>query len=201
MKKKFLSLMMAAAMVATTSVSAFANETKKSTGDIDHEISIEGNVKSDDNQVLPSTISVSVPTSTSFTVDTTGKLISGTMNIVNEGAKSVDIYAYKFSDPTNDREINITKNVGSNDPKRNVSLALKGGIEKIYFSSSIDRGIYESFAKETSVGGDGKKIKTLAQGGQVALSLDGKGGTVGSLENPLQENFTLTLRIKATPVN
>ena len=185
-------------------VNEFSNETKESTNDIEHEISIEGNIKSDNDEVLPSIISVSVPTNTSFTVDKTGKLISGTMNVLNMGSTSIDVYAYKFNDPNNERGINIKKSIDeSTDTKENVSLALKGGIEEIYFtsSSSIDRGIYESFAKETSVGGDGKKIKTLAQGGQVALSLDGKGGKSGSLENPLQENFTLTLRIKATPVN
>ena len=185
-------------------VNEFSNETKESTNDIEHEISIEGNIKNDNDEVLPSIISVSVPTNTSFTVDKTGKLISGTMNVLNMGSTSIDVYAYKFNDPNNERGINIKKSIDeSTDTKENVSLALKGGIEEIYFtsSSSIDRGIYESFAKETSVGGDGKKIKTLAQGGQVALSLDGKGGKTGSLENPLQENFTLTLRIKATPVN
>lgn len=202
MKKKFLSLMMAAAVVATTSVSAFANETKTNTGDIDHEISIEGNVKSDTNTVLPSTISVSVPTSTDFTVDKNGKLISGNMNIVNVGAKSVDVYAYQFNDPTNEREINIKKSIDSNDTKGTVQLKLKGGIEEIYFGSSSDikRGIYKSFNGDEGITeGDGKKIKTLPQGGQVTLSLDGKGGTNGKLDNPLQENFTLTLKIKATP--
>lgn len=203
MKKKFLSLMMAAAVVATTSVSAFANETKTSTGDIEHEISIEGNIKNKNDVALPSTISVSVPTSTSFTVDKDGKLISGTMNIVNEGAKSVDIYAYKFNDPNNERGINIKKSIDeSTDKKEYVSLALKGGDEEIYFSSSasISRGIYKSFDEEKGLGEhDEKKIKTLAEGGQVALSFYGKGGKTGTLENPLQEKFTLTLKIKATP--
>ena len=200
MKKKFLSLMMAAAVVATTSVSAFADETKTSTGDIDHEISIEGNVKSDTDTVLPSTISVSVPTNTSFTVDKTGKLISGNMNIVNVGAKSVDIYAYQFNDPSNEREINIKKSISDSDKKGTVALALKGGVEDIYFGSSVSRGIFQSYDVETGVTeADGKKIKTLARGEQVALNLDGKGGTSGDLANPLQENFTLTLKIKATP--
>ena len=202
MKKKFLSLMMAAAVVATTSVSAFANETKTSKGDIEHDISIEGNVESDDDEVLPSTISVSVPTNTSFTVEnTTGKLISGDMNIVNVGAKSVDIYAYEFNDPTKEREINVKKEIGSSDSKKNVSLALKGGVEEIYFSSdsAIKRGIYKSFnAEEGLEASDEKKIRTLAQGEKVSLKLEGKGGTVGPLDNPLQENFTLTLKIKAT---
>ena len=183
-------------------VNEFSNETKESTNDIEHEISIEGNVKSDTDTVLPSTISVSVPTNTSFTVDKTGKLISGNMNIVNVGAKSVDIYAYQFNDPSNEREINIKKSISDSDKKGTVALALKGGVEDIYFGSSVSRGIFQSYDVETGVTeADGKKIKTLDQGEQVALSLDGKGGTVGSLENPLQENFTLTLRIKATPVN
>ena len=72
-------------------------------------------------------------------------------------------------------------------------------IDTFTSSSSVDRGIYKSFTEETSVDGDGKKIKTLAEGGQVNLSLDGKGGTSGELDNPLQEKFTLTLKIKATP--
>ena len=203
MKKKFLSLMMAAAVIATTSVSAFADVTKTNTGDIDHEISIEGNIKNKNDVALPSTISVSVPTNTSFTVDKTGKLISGTMNVLNMGSTSIDVYAYKFNDPNNERGINIKKSIDENtDKKENVSLALKGGDEEIYFSSSasITRGIYKSFDEDEGLEEDDeKKIKTLAEGGQVALSFYGKGGKTGSLENPLQEKFTLTLKIKATP--
>ena len=199
MKKKFLSLMMAAAMVATTSVSAFADETKTSTDDINHEISIEGNVKSDTDKVLPSTISVSVPTNARFTVDKDGKLISGSMNVVNKGGTSIDVYAYQFSDPTGERKINVKKRIEEDDEKGTITLALKGGNEYIYFGSNVSRGIYQSFAEETSVSADGKKIKTLAQGEQVSLELDGEGATEGNLTDPLQENFTLTLKIKATP--
>ena len=199
MKKKFLSLMMAAAVVATTSVSAFADVTKTNTGDIDHEISIEGNVKSDSDEVLPSTISVSVPTNANFTVGKDGKLISGSMNVVNEGGASVDVYAYKFNDPTGERKINIKKTIGETDEKGTITLALKGGNEYIYFGSDVSRGIYESFTANTPVSNDGKIIKTLAQGEKVSLEFDGEGSKRGNLTSPLQENFTLTLKIKATP--
>lgn len=72
MKKKFLSLMMAAAVVATTSVSAFADaqdvtvirdpETK--TGKA--EITITGDVTGEGGQTVPGTLNVTVPTTASF---------------------------------------------------------------------------------------------------------------------------------------
>ena len=68
MKKKFLSLMMAAAMVATTSVSAFAKDYKW-TEDTEQnaDVTITGNVADDGGHFVPGTLSVSIPTTTTYT--------------------------------------------------------------------------------------------------------------------------------------
>ena len=132
MKKKLLSLVLAGAMVASTSVSAFATQSpgpsqdatnatvsqtpSQATGpkeykvtetDANAEIKIEGRIANSSNVLPPSTINVTVPTAASFTVDNTGKLIGSTITITSEGTEEVEVLAYKFSDSTGDSGIKV----------------------------------------------------------------------------------------------
>ena len=64
MKKKFLSLMMAAAVVATTSVSAFAaNVTGSDASEAQTDVTITGNVQDNQGNDAVGTFKVTVPTS------------------------------------------------------------------------------------------------------------------------------------------
>ena len=71
MKKKLLSLVLAGAMVASTSVSAFA-ATEDATYNIDsttsqnHKVTITGDIADEHNATLPSTITVTIPTAMAF---------------------------------------------------------------------------------------------------------------------------------------
>ena len=132
MKKKLLSLVLAGAMVASTSVSAFATESpapsqdatnatvsqtpspatgqkeyKVTETDANADIKIEGRIANSSNVLPPSTINVTVPTAASFTVDNTGKLIGSTITITSEGTEEVEVLAYKFSDSTGDSGIKV----------------------------------------------------------------------------------------------
>ena len=69
MKKKLLSLVLAGAMVASTSVSAFADtfDIQKGTG-TDVNVSITGNLEGSDGATVPGTVTVTVPTAAVFNV-------------------------------------------------------------------------------------------------------------------------------------
>ena len=84
MKKKFLSLMMAAAVVATTSVSAFAQDRVIEGADTTEqkaEIDITGQVLGDHGEVPAGTFNVSIPTTAAFTVNEKSNLESATKKI------------------------------------------------------------------------------------------------------------------------
>ena len=110
MKKKLLSLVLAGAMVASTSVSAFAATEHVGNGEINGadnkeyttNVTIEGNVENDEGDIKPGTLSVTVPTSAAFTVNKGGDFQSAPINIKNSGTQSVDVYAYRFVDVTPD---------------------------------------------------------------------------------------------------
>ena len=200
MKKKLLSLVLAGAMVATTSVSAFADVVKSENGkDIDHKIEVTGNVaKTSDNTILPGTISVDIPTSTSFTIDKDGGIIAPGINVRNTGTEKVEVYAYKFTDPTETTGITVKRTLEDNDTRDKIRLYLSGQEANAYFGSGVERGIYKSDTSDEKIDNvDGVKLASLAKGENVNLELKGEGGTHGNaLETPLQERFTLQLKIK-----
>lgn len=205
MKKKLLSLVLAGAMVASTSVSAFAEvKTITSTNgeDIDHKIEVTGNVaKTSDNSVLPGTISVTVPTTANFTVNNEGKLSGSTITVTNTGTENVEVYANKFIDPTSAEGSGITVKRtldASTATKDKIRLYLSGQEANAYFGSDVERGIYKSETLDQGIDNkDGIKLASLANGEKVNLELKGEGGKGGSdLTAPIQEKFTLQLKIK-----
>lgn len=203
MKKKLLSLVLAGAMVASTSVSAFADITLKGENgkDIDHKIEITGNVaKTDDNTTLPGTISVSVPTTANFTVNNTGVLTGSTITVTNTGTEKVDVYANKFIDPTaaEGSGITVKRTVSSSDTRDNITLHLSGQDANAYFGSTVQRGIYKSDTSNDPIDNvDGVKLASLTSNETVDLRLQGEGAVGGdNLTSARQENFILQLKIK-----
>lgn len=103
MKKKLLSLVLAGAMVASTSVSAFAADTKEQEYDItsgpkQHKVEITGNVTDDQNNKVPGTISVTVPTAVSFTINKEGKITGGDIVVKNTSEDKVEVVVKEFTD-------------------------------------------------------------------------------------------------------
>lgn len=205
MKKKLLSLVLAGAMVASTSVSAFAatapNTKEVTTDGGTANVEITGNIaKTSNGDILPGTISVSVPTTTNFVVDKNGVLNGSTINVINAGEESVDVYAYEFIDKTKESEINIKRSVDSGSKRSDITLYLNGEEGNAYFSSSasITRGIYANATDDSEVTDeDGIKVASLSTGEKAELRLEGQGGTSSTeLAQPLKENFTLKLKIK-----
>lgn len=212
MKKKFLSLMMAAAVVATTSVSAFAaepNVTGTDNKDATSDVQITGNVLSNNNTEPVGTFQVTVPTTSAFTVDKDGNFTTaGKITIKNDGTQNIDVYADKFVDTTATDADGITV-VAENEIKSKnrtyVNLNISGALGTAYFKSEAisetNTGIYGESSLTTPIVG-GKKLLNVQSGKSGDLNLNGSAGKVALDENsPVKENgatnnFTLTLRIK-----
>ncbi|WP_302637442.1 hypothetical protein, partial [Clostridium sp. CAG:221] len=107
MKKKFLSLMMAAAVVATTSVSAFAAEVKTDGDSVD--VKITGAVNGPGDTAPEGTISVTIPTTLAFTVNNKGEVKGTSLDVKNNGTADVEIYAYQFVDGNGATGIEVIK--------------------------------------------------------------------------------------------
>ena len=217
MKKKFLSLMMAAAVVATTSVSAFAAETisttpTDATGEKSMTISagegqttdigITGNVANNQNQVVPSTINVTVPTAAKFTVTKEGELVGSNISIKNEGTETVSVIAEKFIDTTSTGRINVVEESvvtnKSEEDRKKVSLKLTGGLASVDLRTTTANsfGIVKADGSELAQS-DNLVLDNVEGGTTKTLRLTGKavkGGT--ALEEAIDDAFTLILRIK-----
>lgn len=206
MKKKFLSLMMAAAMVATTSVSAFAKDYSWS-DKLDKEINVDitGNVQDQQGHIAPGSLSVSVPTTASFTVDNNRAVQSASIRVENKGTIPVDVYAYKFADQTPDANSNITVVGKSGLSEGNITTAtltlkLSGNRGYAHLKSEAQgNGIYthENCATENKAQPEGIKLAYVDGSDSQDITLSGETKEDATLPgSPVKDNFVLTLKIK-----
>ncbi len=205
MKKKFLSLMMAAAVVATTSVSAFAKDYKWTEGtDQNADVTITGNVANDQGHFVPGTLSVSIPTATTFTVDQSGNLKAPQITVENKGTETVDVYAYKFVDQTSTVGDRITVipegELESADSTAKVTLKLDGNRGSAHLKTvdgATGTGVYAKAECETDAGETGAKLVSVEGNTSESITVSGKtkkNATVPS--KPIEDKFVLTLKIK-----
>lgn len=224
MKKKLLSLVLAGAMVASTSVSAFADTEISQTPSTatgqqevnvtntagNAEIEIEGKIANNQNQLPPSTISVTVPTNASFTVDKDGKLIGANINITSQGDAEVEVLAYKFKDISGASDINVLNSdelrsenaKGSTADRKKISLSLAGNENKVSLitaTSSNTSGICKFNTSDEPTSDEDKKLGTVNSNKPLTLRLEGEGVTdsqAPALTAPVKDSFTLTLKLK-----
>ena len=210
MKKKFLSLMMAAAVVATTSVSAFASTTQtiKDSEEVggQAQITVTGNVEDTNGDTKPGTLNVTVPTAASFTVNKDKKFVGTEIKVQNNGTQNIDVFAYEFIDPTKNSGITVKKkgDLQSSDKTNIIALRLEGNAGIAHFASvaGIDRGVYAdeahtASASQEAVSKDGVKIANILKGGFCDLNLKGdvaKNATI--VQTAESDTFTLRLKIK-----
>ena len=211
MKKKFLSLMMAAAVVATTSVSAFADtkeyEIEPKT-EKDVPITITGDIQNKQGQVLESNITITVPTAATFTVNPQGVLTSPTIEVRSKSNDEVSVIAKEFKDITPEAGRGITvvsesdvKRSDQEVPRTNVSLKLSGNRGVVSFKSEADgSGVYneEGTTKDT-----GKVIGVVSNTENLDLKLTGFAGKAasddsveGAPQDAVRDTFTLVLKFK-----
>lgn len=205
MKKKFLSLMMAAAVVATTSVSAFAETVSAVDGQINGqddkeyttEVQIRGDVENTEGNILPGTLNVTVPTTATFRVKNNSVVEGTTINVQNKGTQDIDVFAYEFTDTTKNSEITVLgKSALSGQDRTKVALNIKGNAGTAYLGS--DKGTYKGiYSTENLDEGNGEiKIANVPQGGTKELKLSGEAGSTGTVSKAVNDNFTLVLKIK-----
>lgn len=174
MKKKFLSLMMAAAVVATTSVSAFAEEQGNVRDDAESssptieavsggvingednkeyttDVTIKGDVADDEGKTKPGTLSVTVPTTATFAVSNKGELTGSKIKITNKGSQKIDVFAYKFKDRNGARGINI---VGENTFD-NITPEEMARIERNQISLKLTGNLNTAYFKSSDSDDDG----------------------------------------------
>lgn len=204
MKKKFLSLMMAAAVVATTSVSAFAEDTIINNDGDTAEVTISGAVNGADDTTPSGSLNVTVPTALSFAVKNNGTVQGTEIKVVNNGVQAINVYAYEFADTTVTDKITVyNKAEGlSGKKKSDVILNLKGNRGTAYFKSEEingdKKGVYQADGQKP--GTDGLLISNILNGKSDSLRLAGEAGE-GTLEatdakDGISDTFTLRLKIK-----
>lgn len=213
MKKKLLSLVLAGAMVASTSVSAFAATPSTTDGEVtilpsqkeqNVDVDITGNILDDSGNALPGTIKVTVPTATTFNVTKDGDLNSAQMTIRNDGDEQIAVEVSRFEDSDGADNIEIIKKgdfetTTQQQVKRNqIWLRLRGGSKTVSFGSANRGEVY-------SVGDDGSdsssaetnyEIGTIEAGKTMKLQLEGAGGIKDSANKAMQDNFKLVLKVK-----
>ena len=206
MKKKLLSLVLAGAMVASTSVSAFAattpsttpgtTEILEGTNSRDVEIGVEGNILDGQGNAVQGTIRLTVPTATTFSVNKDGVLTSADMIIRNEGDEQVTVVVSKFVDSNGAGNIEVIKKT---DVERNkIWLRLTGARKDVSFGSASKGEVYsvENDGSDSTSPTTECEIGTIEAEGNMKLKLEGKGGTKGNPGNAIQDNFRLILKVK-----
>lgn len=211
MKKKFLSLMMAAAVVATTSVSAFAaGDDVEILGSEEKEVNVKvtGDVQDDAGHVLPGTISVTVPTALGFTVTSSGDVTSAPITIRSNSTEKVQVSAYTFTDTTDNKGITVVKEseltasgTRNTDDNRYVSLRLGGDTSVDLKSDKTKSGIYKLNGGEEYQLTESPVLGTVTQGNSLELKLTGKAakGEEGVYKAPttaIRDTFKLVLKIR-----
>lgn len=211
MKKKFLSLMMAAAVVATTSVSVFAEDrVLSSEGNVD--VTITGKVVDDQGREPAGTFKVTVPTAATFMVTQDSVLKGTTINVKNDGDQKIDVYAEQFKDLTKENEDGITvvpESDLANKKRTYVSLRLEGKDGNVHLKTENGdgKGLYKNRAlNEAATKPEDLKLTSVDPGHTEGLELKGKAGAKNKVTAPdesevevgeaVSNNFTLTLKIK-----
>lgn len=205
MKKKFLSLMMAAAVVATTSVSAFAeNYSWSENEDKGINVDITGKVQSQSGAITPGSLSVSVPTAASFTVNRDKTVQSASIRVENKGTTPVDVYAYKFVDQTPDDNSSITivgkTALSQATSTSTLSLKLNGNRGHAHLKSETSEtgnGIFKNEECTNRAETEGVKLAYVDVSAYQDITLSGETGSTAQVsESAVQDNFVLTLKIK-----
>lgn len=212
MKKKLLSLVLAGAMVASTSVSAFAATESATHGQTsiqegkseqDVPVKIVGNILDDQGNAKPGTINVSVPTATSFSVNgESGELVSPDMTITNNSQEKIKVIASKFEDPNGTDEINVITKTAFGDKvaekeRGTIWLRLKGGSKS--FGLTTEGKIYDANYVSAQESEDARVIDEVNGGGSLTLTLEGEGGIDETDTKPaskaIKDDFKLVLKI------
>ena len=174
--------------------------------EINHEVKITGDIANDEGEFKPGTIQVVVPTAANFTITKNGNFVtSNNMSIANNGNSDIDVIVQRFIDTNRTEGINVQsedevkKNTLS---RKNISLNINGNTGTAYLGSDNSKsGVYSdpNLSNNTN---DGILVSTIYGGSTGKLTLNGE-ASKGSeaIDNPIQDRFTLILKIKKSEKN
>lgn len=219
MKKKLLSLVLAGAMVASTSVSAFAatTDTEYTIGEKgqEHQVTVTGDVQNEHGDVVAGTITVTVPTTMAFTITNDGTVDGGAIEVVNRSKDPVEVVAKKFTDNTPDSKIILVRESelnnkieqNSNDENnRYISLTLRGNggeVGLVSDSTVSDTGFVDEKGQKIPA----EKNKSLGnawENNNLRLELTGRAKrndqevAYDAPSAAIQDKFNLVLKIQKT---
>lgn len=205
MKKKLLSLVLAGAMVASTSVSAFAaNVTGPDNVDGSTQIEITGKVLNESNVDPVGKFNVTIPTTASFTVKADGTFVTpGAITVRNDGDQNIDVFAASFVDTNPGDGIKVVaENALKTSDRTNVSLKIFGNMGTVFLGSQAGeaKGLYSNSSLTEHTGTF--QIANVPSGESKDLTLSGMAGEDNEnladsvKKSGVSNNFTLTLKIK-----
>ena len=190
MKKKLLSLLMAGAVVAGTTMPAQAQTYTENAADtIEANVTVSGTIRDSKGNAPAGKIQVEVPTKLSFTVDQNGAFTAGQYSIKNSGAEEVQVLVGDFQETNVRGGITLEghgENMDSLD-RSHIQLALKGNTSYVDLSDMP--------------GSADTKISVIPAGGSDNIQLLGAAGKAttnsnGVDQNGASEDFTLIFKIK-----
>lgn len=175
------------------------------------DVKITGNVMDHKGNMPVANFKVTVPTSASFTVNKNGILVGPSLQIKNEGAQTVEVYAQSFS-CVGSGDINIVGedviNIANNSSdisdaldRSTISLKLLGESQQVAYlgSNNGKSGVYNSLNLQNEAS-SGIKLLTLNPGteSQPEIKMIRIEGMAGSKEisKAVSDKYTLTLKIK-----
>ena len=193
MKKKLLSLLMAGAVVAGSTVPAFAqNQTVGGldSAEVNANVTVTGTVHNLQGNAPAGRIEVEIPTALSFTVDNQGRLTAGSFNITNRSQGAIDVKVGSFQEtklPSSaDPGITLHNDIVGFDrmDRSNVVLVLR--------HNATDVILEHGMSEEDLVTIDGGKTATVQVLGDAGKDVS-QSANVDA--NGVTENFNLVFKI------
>ena len=190
MKKKLLSLLMAGAVVAGTTMPAYAqNYQAAESQTIDANVTVTGTVDNADGIAPAGKIQVEVPTTLSFTVDKDGQFDAAKYTISNKSQSTIQVLVGSFKESKISGGITLVQHGQSlkGQDRSHVQLALRGN------EGYVDLADVTSKANSPIsiiAGGDTDNIQLLGAAGDTATP-----GT-GVDKDGASEDFELVFKIK-----
>lgn len=192
MKKKFLSALMAGAMVMgmviPTHAAVIQGEDDRTH---DANVTVSGVVNSKDNTAPAGKIQVEVPTELTFMVDKNGVLSSGQYTITNQGSSSVDVMVGSFRDTSENAGITVHENEDNfaQLDRSNITLKLSSNTGEVNLGGVIDSSVVLS---KVDAGNSERIHLTGSAGSKVATDDE----TIAVDENGTSDRFNLVFKIK-----
>ena len=188
MKKKLLSLLMAGAVVAGSTVPAFAQTyIDDDTQTIEAPVTVSGTVTNQTGGAPAGKIQVEVPTRLTFSVDQKGNFKAGQYSIKNSGAENIQVLVGDFQEKIANGGITVKNHSTNlaNENRATVKLALVGNTEHVDLADLASK-------PDTA-------ISIIPAGGSDNIRLMGAAGEQpdnGVDQNGASEEFNLIFKIK-----